>query len=210
MTICDLVLNLLLAFLAVVAALWYEALGAPRLIIENGKTTDDVKDNGRRTRFIHLTVLNNPRKAPFVTRQTAQAAHGTIEFLDAYRSSLSGRMPIRWDAAPEPVKYEAVGRRAILLPDPRLVRISRFIDIFPDERESLAVAIRIFGDYEAYGWTSESYFRDWRHPDFSLPLGALIARVRLAVGDTVVQKDVPFNNPGQFEEFDIVQLHGDA
>ena len=210
MTLADILLNLALAFGAIVVALWYENLGAPRVVIQPGKTTDDVKPNGRRTRFLHLDVLNSPRRVPLVTRQTAFAAHGSIQFHAANGEPISGAMPIRWDGSPEPVKHEILNASVVSLLDHRLLRISRFIEIFPDEKESLAVAVRILGDNEAYGWTGESYIHDWRHPDFRLPLGTLRATVRIATGDTVTTKQISFNNPPKFEEFDLTPTLGDA
>ena len=199
----DLGVNVGLAFVGVVFALWYENRGAPRLIVSPGATTDDVKPNGWRTRYLHLTVTNSPRRAPLVSRQTAVNSHGTILFLDESGKRIGNVMPIRWDGAPEAIKPEVVGGKIVYLPDARLLRVSRFIDIPPDETESLAVAVRIQGDNEAFGWTSESYFHQWRHPDFRLPYGRYIAQVALTAGDAIVRTDVPFNNPPEFECFDL-------
>ena len=114
-------------------------------------------------------------------------------------------MPIRWDGAPEPLKAEVVDNKVVHLPDHRLLRVSQYMDIPPDETESLAVAIRIQGDADAFGWTSASYFHDWRHPDFRLPPGKYTARLLLASGDRTFQKDFPFVNSADFESFDLLK-----
>ena len=51
MEVWDILLNVCLAVLGVVLALWYENLGAPRLIILPHITTQDKKENGLTTRF---------------------------------------------------------------------------------------------------------------------------------------------------------------
>lgn len=199
----DIVLNLLLAFAGVVLALWYENLGSPRLKILPGITTDDVKSNGWRVRFIHLNVKNVPKRVPFVPRQTAYSCHGTITFFTPDSKQVGKTMSIRWDGAPEPIKAEVVDNKIVHLPDSRLIRLSRYIDIPPGETESLAAAVRIHDESHAFGWTSKSYFHNWQHPDYSLPTGRYIARVKIVSGDRMFQKDFPFVNPGEFERFDL-------
>jgi|GEM_PF-6270010 len=203
MTPEEIALNIGLAFLGVIAALWYEKLGSPRLTYQKGITTDDIKQNNWRTRFLHLNVANKPWKLPFVPRQTAVAVHGTITFLDLSRNPITNPMPIRWDGAPEPIKYEIANNQVHSLPDPRLARVSRFIDIYPDEQESLAIAIKILGDNDAFGWTSESYFRNWRHQDFQIGQGDYIAKINLKTGDSVFFAEFKFTNPSTFTEFDL-------
>lgn len=197
--------NLLFVFIGVVLALWYENLGAARLTISSGRTTDDVKPNGWRTRFLHLNVANVPRrKTPFVTRQTAFWCHGTITFFTLDQEQIGSPMPIRWDGNPEPLNPEVVNDRIEYLPDFRLMRLSRYIDIPPDETESLAVAVRIQGDANAFGWTSESYLHNWRHPDYALPPGEFVAHISISTGDNVFRQDFRLTNPEVFEKFDLI------
>lgn len=81
----------------VVVALWYGNLGAPRLEIIEDVTTDETKPDGRRTRFLHLKIINKPRRMPFVTRQTANTCHGDITFFTASYKQICNPMPIKWD-----------------------------------------------------------------------------------------------------------------
>jgi len=200
----DIAISLFLTFIGIVIALWYENLGSPKLEITPGKTTDDVKDNGWRTRFLHLNVTNKPKKRiPLVTRQTASSCHGTISFLTLDKKQAGKAMPIRWDGNPEPIIPEIIDNKIVYLPDPRLIRLSRYIEIPPDETESLAVAIRIHGDANTYGWTSESYFHNWRHPEYELLPGEYIVRVCITSGDNIFRKDFQFTNPETFDAFDL-------
>ena len=206
MNIWDIILNLALAALGVIFALWYENLGAPRLIILPYITTQDKKGNGLTTRFLHLKVKNSPRKFPFVTKQTANACHGNIIFLTEKYGQTGKSIQFKWDGTPEPIKQEILNNQVVYLPDRRLIRATRFIDIAPDEEESLAIAFRIQGDSDAYGWSFLNYqILDWRYPESILPLGNYIARITITSGDTVVKKDFPFTNPENFEEFDLMR-----
>jgi hypothetical protein len=113
-------------------------------------------------------------------------------------------MPIRWDGNPEPLIPEVIEKDVIYLPDARLMRLSRFVDIPPDESEGLAIAVRIDGESDAFGWTGESYFHGWYHPDYRLPKGEYIARVSLTTGDGVFKKDFRFTNPDALSSFDLL------
>jgi len=198
-------LNFGFVFFSIILALWYENLGAPKLRIFIDPTTDSIKENGWRTRFLHLKVKNEPRKGfLFVTEQTAFSCHGTITFLTADYKQLGNPMPIRWDGNPEPLNPKIVNNEIKYLVDNRLMRLSRYIDIPPFEPESLAIAVRIEGDPNAYGWTGESYKYNWRHPDYKLPAGEYVARISLTTGDRVFKQDFRFKNPEQFESFDLV------
>ena len=205
MDVRDIILNIVLAALGVIFALWYENLGAPRLIISPHITTQGEKANGLTTRFLHLKVKNSPRKFPFVPKQTAYACHGNIIFLTEKNEQTGTSIQFKWDGTPEPIKPEILNGNVVYLPDNSLIRTTRFIDIAPGEEESLAVAFRIQGDSEAYSWSYLNYqYPDWRYSDSSFPLGNYIARITITSGDTVIKKDFPFRNPDNFEEFDLM------
>lgn len=198
--------DILFTFIGVVFALWYENLGKPRLIISKGYTTDNDSQPMGRRKFLHLNVSNQPRKnIPFIPRNTAKACHGTITFLSTEHKIICGPMAFKWDGTPEPIKHEiGEGNQLIPLIDNRLVRISQFIDIQPDETESLAIAIRIFNEDVAYGWNPNSYFYKWRHPDYQLSNGEFIARIKIKYATGSICKDFYFSNPIDFEKFDLL------
>jgi hypothetical protein len=201
----DVLFNLVLTFVGVAAALWYESLGSPRLLFSAGETTDSVQSIGQRCRFLHLQVTNRPRRAPLVRRQSASSCHGTITFLSGDRRWVSGQMPVRWVDAPQPVRQEIVNGQAVGVLEPNLLRVARFMDIPPGETESCDIAIRIDGDTDAYGWTPDSYRHGWRHPSFRLPTGDFIAQVALTTGDSVFRTEIHFRNPTRFDGFDLVR-----
>jgi hypothetical protein len=199
----DVLWGLLLTFLGVAFALWYESLGSSRLLFSPGKTIDAIQSNGKRCRFLHLKVMNRPWRVPLVRRQTAYSCHGMITFLSSDRLPISKPMPVRWAAAPQPVRQEIVNGKSVGVLEPNLVRIARFMDIPPGETEDCDIAIRIQGDADAYGWTPESYLHDWRHPDFRLQTGDYIAQITLTAGDSVFRTEMLVRNPMRFEDFDL-------
>ena len=140
-----------------------------------------------------------------VPKKTAFACHGNITFLTDDRVETGKNIQFKWDGTPEPIKPEILNGKIVYLPDNRLIRFTRYIDIPPGEEESLAIAFRIEGDSEAYSWSYLNYQHpDWRHPGSILPLGNYIARITISSGDTIEKKDFPFVNPKNFVEFDLV------
>lgn len=204
MTLCEILINLALLMLGVIIALWYENLGAPRILISPHVTTQSTKQNQLTVRFLHLMISNNPRKLPLVSRRTAQDCHGSINFLDNNHKPLGVSVQIKWDGTPEPVKPEIVNGQVVYLFDNRLLRSCRYINIPPEEQESIAVAMRIQGDSQAYAWSCQNYqLPDWRHPDLQLPQGTMVARVTISSGDSVTRKDFVFDNPPSFTDFEL-------
>ena len=156
------------------------------------------------TRFLHLKVVNAARKIPFVPKQTAYACHGDITFLTDDLEHTGKSIQFKWDGTPAPIKPEILNGKIVFLPDVSLIRLTRYIDIPPGEEESLAVAFRVEGDSEAYGWSYLNYqCPDWRHPASILPSGNYVAHITIISGDTIVKKDVRFANPENFQEFDL-------
>jgi len=131
----DIFIEVLLTFLGVVLALWYENQGAPRLEFLPHDPTDDNKAYGR-CKFFHVNVRNAPKKKRWVPRQTAQACHGDVTFFTADHKQLGRPMPIRWNGMPEPIQWQILYGEVKELLDQRLMRISRYIDIPPDKIES--------------------------------------------------------------------------
>lgn len=203
--IIDWIINVLLAIIGVLFALWYENLGTSHLEINPEETSDSTRPdlNNHRVRFLHLNVTNKPKKLWFIPRQTAYSCHGTITFLDNQSNQIGPPMPIKWDGTVEPIKPEIVNTEIRYLVDNNLLRYTRYIDIPPDETESLAFAVRLDNEDVAFGWTGESYQHNWRHPVYKLLQGNYTARVKISSGDNQVQKDFMFKNTAKFDEFDL-------
>jgi hypothetical protein len=203
----DIARDVFFILVGVIITLWCENLGSPRLSMKTGKTAAEVKANRNRTRFLHIHVANNPIKVPFIPRQTASSVHGTISFIKNPNGKQIGKsMDIRWDGAPEPVNYQMAEGKLLPVknPDPRLMRVSKFMDIPPDETETMTIAVRMYNERMAYGWTSESYSLDWRHEDFALPLGEYTARIKLIAGNYSIEDEFHFANLEDFESFDFI------
>jgi len=193
-------LSLLIMVLGILLAFAYEARGAPRLKVELGRTSDYVSDIGR-VRFPHIKVINVPRWAPLVTKRTAASAHGWITFRDGKGNKVGGRMPIRWNGAPQPLSPYAENGKVKYMYDERFLRAGRFLDIAPGESETLSPAMRLAGDFVAWGWTSESYKFGWKHKDFRLPPGTYAVRVEVATGDKTFAEEFTLLNPLDFDSF---------
>jgi hypothetical protein len=195
------------AILGVVLALWYEKLGSPRLDIIAAETSDGKRQMGKRARFLKLKVTNKPRKPFLVHRQTATSCTGTIMFYTTDREKvINNPMSIKWDGTPEPIiPILKSDDTFAYLTDPRLLPGARFINIAPDDEAGFAIAVRVKGNSNAYGWTPESYSNEyWKIPKYELPPGEYIVHVRIS-GDNVksIEKEFHFINPKSFKKFDL-------
>lgn len=200
--IIDLLIQVLFLFVGIVLALWYENLGSPRLIFQPSETLELSLGEGK-VRSLRVKIKNKPRKLPFVPRQTASACHGTIVFLNAQKNAVSNPMKIRWVDSPEPIRKEILNGKIINLPEPNLIRLSRYIDIPPDESELCDLAIRFFSENTAYGWCTDSYLKELKHPDYKLNKGSYFAKISIFTGDSTFEAYIPFSNPSEYEKFDL-------
>jgi len=201
--IMDLLIQVIFVFIGIVAALWYENLGSPRIYFSQAETLDRKLENGQRARSLCIKVLNSPKRFPFVPRQTATSCHGSITFLDSDQKPISQPMQIRWADSPEPIKNEISNNEIVKLPEQNLIRLSRYIDIPPDESEICDLAIRFYGEDTAYGWNTYSYFKNMRHPDFQISQGEAFARLSLFAGDSKFESFITFMNPKEYDKFEL-------
>ena len=204
--IMDLLIQTFFLFAGIVLALWYENLGSSKLIFYPGETLDLTLEDGKRARSLRIKIKNVPRKLPFVPRQTASSCHGTIVFLDTQKKAISNPMQIRWVDSPEPIKKEILNNQIINLPEPNLIRLSRYIVIPPDESELCDLAIRFFNENTAYGWCTDSYFKNMRHSDYTLNRGSYFAKVSILTGDSKFEAIIPFSNPPDYKNFNLGQF----
>jgi hypothetical protein len=204
MSISDILINLGLSVLSIFIALLYENLGDPRLKISI-KSPKKVKIGDNETIYLNLFVFNQPRKRwPFVSRQTAYSCHGDVTFFDRKGiTKLCGPMPIRWSGNPEPLKYEIVNNKVIPMIEPSLIKSSRYVDIPRDEKEEMDIAVRFYGEMDAYGWNSESYLHLSRNPEFKLTPGIYVIEVNLTCSGSSTKDKLLLINPEKIEEFRI-------
>jgi hypothetical protein len=189
----------------IILALAYADLGKPRLAIEPVKP-EDIYIGQEKVRWIHLVVSNRPRRGlPFIARSTAFSCHGTIAFMDIEGRQLFD-MSIRWSANPQPIQRIAVGRKLLSLPDPNLIRASRYIDIPADEAESLDVCFRAPRQATANAWNSENYqFQGSRHPKRRLSMGQYLIQVVIKHNDGAVSARFVLQNPRRIRDFRLAR-----
>lgn len=203
----DFVIQVVLIGLGLILALWYESRADPKLTLEVAETRHNVYPDNRGTvRFTYVKVRNaGPSKLPFIGRRTAQSTFGYIRFRALDGTPLHSRvMPIRWSGQPEPVKFEVVNNSIKQLLDPSLIRVSRYMDIPPNEEEVIDVAFRREGHSDAYGWSHENYQQGkWEHPEFTIPPGQYQVEITVTTGDRKFRKTFLLNNPANFNEFEL-------
>lgn len=198
--------EILLIIAGFVLALAYADLGKPNLII-SFLPPEKVFLGSIETFFLKLSVLNKPLKNfPFVSRNTAFSCHGSISFFDQNRKPLFD-MAIRWSNNTQPIKPEINNDRVVLLADPSLVRISTYIDICPDESETLDVCFRIPNEKDANGWNSDNYFsNNSKIPNRTLLTGKYIILVKIKHNDGSIQREFSLNNPDNIAEYRLEPL----
>jgi hypothetical protein len=94
----------------------------------------------------------------------------------------------RWAESPEPVGPTMVGTlgaQPVTLYNPNLWNIMswelRRMNIRAGDARLLDVAAHFDNDQESYGWTNANYFSQptWRNPEWRLPAGCYLVRVRV-------------------------------
>jgi len=128
--------------------------------------------------FLHIKVTNHGRFAPRV--------RGWVRFRrvdDGADACPGGDMPIRWSSRPEPVTPIPVGQKddtttVVWLPDPSKSIDADVMDFAENESRLFAFAVKL-DDGTSWGWTQASYFHEWRHASWPLPLVRLHAEIRL-------------------------------
>lgn len=209
--ILEIILQLVLVFVGVVVALWYDSFGDEKLTMQKYPTTHkDFQDKRGIGRFPHVGVKNAmPSKLPLIGRRTAINTHGTITFTTLDDEPIHSRpMPIRWSAQPQPLKYELTSTDTpIELPDLSLVPIGQLMNISSGAEKVIDIAWRKSTSDIAYGWSHENILRGWEHPDFVIPQGEFKVKIELQTGDKVFRETFRLVNPKDFEGFDLFSLY---
>lgn len=175
------IIALVASLVAVLVALWIERMRMPKLIIG---TSDSVNaDNtyrkphlqaGNRWKFFRVEVLNKPfpKILSWVPRQTAENCRGKVEFYKQGDTTPLFSFAGRWSSTPEipHVPHEAIVK--LLHPDPVTISVG--------EKEIMDVIIKAEVDEAAYGWNNESYFHDWKNPNYKLGEGEYIIKVTVS------------------------------
>lgn len=130
--------------------------------------------SGERWKFFRVAVRN--KKMPsflgwLLVRQTAENCRATI-YITGINNNTNFSYKGRWASTPELPHLN--GNDAVLkliYPDP--------VTITEGNQEYLDIFTKYENDSEAYGWNNESYFHNWRNPDYKLERGKYKIKVVL-------------------------------
>src|SRR5207245_1295547 len=166
--------------ITIATAIFVEYLRKPKLMLGIENSPLDVPAYVPTKRHLRLKLRNKPlpRGLRWMQRAAALQCRGEITFHNLSGQNIFGgkAMAVRWASTPEPVR---VTGQIIDMQEPAHVqsRIVDFaglesrIDVYPGEEEILDVAVRFVGEPDCYGWNNESYFHNWRVPDWKLTRG---------------------------------------
>lgn len=175
----NIILSVATTFLGVLLALWIDRMRMPAVEID--VTEEAHSDNtypansfnaGQRWKFFRVAVINH--KMPFLlkwlVRQTAENCRAILN-IKGIDNQTSFSFKGRWSSTPELpfLKDNAILR--LFEPDP--------VTILAGEREFLDVIAKYEHDKEAYGWNNESYYHNWRNPNYKLERGKYKVKITI-------------------------------
>jgi len=202
----DFLINLIAGIVGIAIILWIERQRRPVLFMKVGVPgTLDEKDVLKRhpTTFLKIQVHNRtlPKWLSWVyVGEPALSCVGWITFFDIEgRPLFQKEMQARWSETqdPPPIQYTQIEGGMVA----RLVNPQNSVDIPPGEYSNLDLANKIQGEDHCYGWNNESYIHNWRHPDWKLPAGNYLARVRIKTGGREFRDLFLIHNDEGFDAF---------
>jgi len=171
--------------ITVLTAIGVEYLRRPRLrlTIEDPPLDMPSPNGSGLRRNLRLMLHNAP--LPFGTgwmqRVAATQCRGEITFhhLNDGQDIFGRAMAVRWVKSPEPIANQIInpeGKIQFYIRDFARAATESRIDVYPGEGQLLDVAIRFDGEAECYGWNNDSYFYNWRNPNWKLPGGRYLVK----------------------------------
>lgn len=134
--------------------------------------------------FAHIFVVN---KGPFTARVRCWLRFEKLNGAPLFQSE----MPARWSSAPEPIRQVAIPRPdrvdLVFVPDPSLLPVQAIADFATLEGHPIPIAVKL-ADGTCWGFTPESYFRQFRHPDWRLPSERIRVIARVLADGRVISK----------------------
>lgn len=188
--IFDIVLG---AIIAIVFAIFVENLRRPKLkfsiapsedIQKPQPTGDPITFRSVRVTVTHIGLL---RWLRWMLRGPASQCRAIVTFHHLDGQNVFGRgMRARWVGTPEPVLPMMNQGQIVFVLDPHKIVADSRVDIFPEESETLDVAVRFDNDTACYGWNNETYnHQDWKNPNWMLPPGRYLVKVSVtSLGQT--------------------------
>jgi len=170
-------ISLCATILGISIVLLVERFRLPKIeIVVSEEANDDVTYPtehpmaGQRWKFFRVWVKNKSmsRWLHWLVRETAENCRAIIN-IEGIDNETHVAYKGRWASTPEipNILYAAVVK--ITHPDPVSIRAS--------EKEALDIITKHEKDLGAYSWNNESYFHNWRNPNYKLERGQYRVRV---------------------------------
>lgn len=180
------------AIIAIGFVIFVENLRRPRLKFSIGPSEDiqrqlaggPITFRSVRVTVTHIGLLRGFR---WMLRGPASQCRATVTFHHLDGQNVFGRgMRARWAGTPEPVLPMMNQGQIVFVLDPHKVVADSRVDIFPEESETLDVAVRFDNDNACYGWNNETYTHpDLKNPDWTLPPGRYLVKISVtSLGQT--------------------------
>jgi hypothetical protein len=172
--------------ITILTAIGVEYLRNPRLrlAIEDPPLDLPAPDGKNMRRNLRLRLRNEslPFGARWMQRAAATQCRGEITFhhLNDGQDIFGRAMVVRWVNSPEPIANQIIGldgKVQFHIRDFARAATESRIDVYPGEEELLDVAVRFDGEAECYGWNNDSYFYNWRNPNWKLPRERYLVKV---------------------------------
>lgn len=202
--------------ITIATAIFVEWLRKPSLVLRIETPELELPKNAPpQTRHLRLVLKNKPLIPGFrwMQRSAALQCRGTITFHNKDGQDVIGKaMAVRWASSPEPIN---LGGQIVDLQQPaqlvyRIVNITGMesrVDVHPGEEEILDVSVRFKGEPECYGWNNESYFHNYRTPDWKLDRGVYLVRAVIATsGSKCIGRFCLMNEADPLTAFHLTSL----
>ena len=173
--------------ITILTAMGVEYLRRPRLSLVIEAPPLDLPGNPdgknmRRNLRLRLRNESLPVGARWMQRAAASQCRGLITFhhLSDGQNLFDRAMAVRWVKSQEPVANQIIapdGSVQFYIRDFSRAATESRIDVYPGEEELLDVAVRFEGETECYGWNNDSYFYNWRNPNWKLPRERYLVKV---------------------------------
>lgn len=171
-------------------------------IIVSKSANDEITYNhgpylGQRWKFFRVIVRNKkmPWLLRWLIRQSAENCRASITITEVSNTK-TFTYKGRWASTPEVPYYQQSAVIKIFEPDP--------VIILAGESEILDVVAKYENDIEAYGWNNESYFNNWRTPNYRLTPGRYKVQITVFTQNGISsKKDFIFIVGNTIEESDF-------
>ncbi len=205
------------ALLSILASIGIEYQRKPKLHFEiEDPPTEGFYSSGsvKKARFVRVLLCNKamPRLLKWLGRNPALQCSGHIQFYHIADGApiLSSAMPIRWAGAEEPFTLQTIENG-----EPKQVfdvakyHAASFRNCFPGTKEIIDVAVRFDNEDICYGWSNESYLKDWKNPDWKLSSGRYFVKVTVTCAGELDSGVFKLENSAGMQNFRLTKASHD-